>query len=182
MSSYEIEVLGTKYPEARKTSVGIPVFGMMFALNSELKKYQNKFGTNINTDIDEAKLESELKYENILSKRILNQTKLGMLILKEEASDRVKKILRAVMNTLKVGIKHSSARIMGMGIKNQRDIETVLTEEWNDAIGELEEGSKVISWEYDGSAALLQTKLVDLEKIDPEFVDVVKARQRENQG
>ena len=67
---------------------------------------------------------------------------------------------------------------MGMEIRNQRDIETILTEEWNDAIGELESASKVISWEYDGSAALLQTKLVDLEKSDPEFVDVVKARQR----
>lgn len=181
MSSYEIETMGTKYEEARKqgSSGGIPVFGMMSALIKELRKYQAEFGSTINKDVNEAKLEHELKYELILSKRILNQTKLGMLILKEEASDRVKKVFRAGITTIKVGIKHASSRIFAMEIKSQRDIETILTEEWNDAVTELKDGAKVISWEQDGSSALLQTKLADLENQDPEFVDAIKMRQRE---
>jgi len=180
MSAYEIEVMGDKYPEARGTESGIPVFGMMFALNSERKKLTEAFGSNLNKDVGEAKLEWELKEENILSKKILNQTKLGILILKSEASERVRKVFRAVMNTIKVGIKHASTRIMSMEIRTVRDIEMVLTDVWNEAIEELEKGAKVISWEEDGSSNLLRTRLSDLEAQDPEFVDAVKQRQREH--
>lgn len=179
LTAYEIEIMGEKYSEARQTDKGIPVFGMINALNQERKKISDAFGTNLNQDINEAKLEYELKEENILSKRILNQTKLGMLILKEEASERVKNVFKFVINTIKVGIKHASSRIFVMEIKSQRDIETIITEEWNSAIKELELASKVISWEQDGSSNLLKTRLSDLETQDPEFVDAVRMRQRE---
>ena len=179
LTSYEIETMGEKYPQARKTERGIPVFGMMDALNQERKKLTEAFGSNLNEDVEGAKLEYELKYENILSKRILNQTKLGMLILKDEASSRVKSVLRAAVNSIKVAIKHSASRLFHAELNSQRDVEQILTKEYNDAIKELENSSKIISWEQDGSSALLQTRLESLEAQDPEFVEAVKEAQRE---
>lgn len=179
LTAYEMEIMGEKYPEARSTSSGIPVFGMIHALNAERKKLTDAFGSNLNKPIEEAKLEFELKEENILAKRILNQAKLGILILKDEASERVKKVFRSVMVVIKTGIKNSAARLIN--ITDQPDIEAILTEEWNEAIKDLERASKVISWEQDGSVKLLQTRLADIEKQDPEFVDAIKGRQYETQ-
>jgi len=113
--------------------------------------------------------------------RILNQTKLGMLILKSEASSRVKRILHAVNNTIKVGVKHASSRLLHKDLKSQRDIEAIITEEWNDAVEELGNASHIKSWEQDGSSALLQTRLSDLEKEDPEFVDAVRKNSNEEE-
>ena len=181
MSAYEIQSMGKKYDYARKNAEGIPVFGMIKALNEERRKFSEAYGAGPASDLGDATLEHMLKHENILSKRILNQAKLGMLILKDEASDRVKKILRAVMTTIKVGIRHASTRIVASKPQSPRDVEQILTEEWNDAIDELRKGAKIISWEKDGATSLLQTRLQDLEPFDPEFVGVVRAKQNERQ-
>lgn len=178
MSAYEIEQMAEKYPIARQTDQGVPVFGMISALSQELREYRRIFGTNLKEGTESASLEYELKHENLLSKKILNQTKLGILILKEEASKRVKDVFRATVNSVKVAIKHSASRLMCMEIKGQRDIEKILTEEYNEAIRSLEEGAKVISWEEDGSHNLLQTRLADLESQDPEFTEVARMAQR----
>jgi len=179
MTAYEIEQMGIKYERARQTDQGIPVFGMMYALNESRKEIAEKLGVNTNTDLGDAKLDHLMKHENILSKRILNQMKLGLLIPKEEASDRVKTTFRAVINIIKVGIKHAATRIIAMTLLSPRDVETVLTEVWNDAIEELKKGSKVITWEEDGSANLLQTRLSDIAAQDPEFAEVLRARDHD---
>jgi hypothetical protein len=178
MSNYEIEQMGVKYPEARRTDKGIPVFGMIFALNEERKKLTEVCGSNISQDMGSAKLEHELKNEMILSKRILNQAKLGILIPKEEASDRVKRILTTVMNMLKNNIKMVSPQLVN--IVNLRDIESIITNEWNKAVEILEKESKIITWGEDGSSKLLQTRLNEIEMEDPDFAEIVKNRKAGN--
>ena len=180
MNAYEIETISKNNECARETSQGFPVFGMMRALNDERRKREKAMGSSISSDIKDSELSYELKHENILAKRILNQTKLGMLILKEEGATRVKTVLRAVSNSIKTSIKNASARLSILGYGSKRDIETVLTEEYNNSIADLEKSSKVISWEEDGSVNLLQTRLSDLEGEDPDFVSAVKARQHDN--
>ena len=177
MTNYEIEQIAKKYEYARQTDSGIPVLGMLRAVNEERRKLTETFGSNLSKDMDEAKLEYELKQENILSKRILNQAKLGVLIPKEEAEERMKKTLRGVMNVIKNVIKNISPRLIN--IPSARDAEQMLTKEWNEAVKVLEENSQVISWAADGSSKLLKTRLIDIEKEDPEFADVVKLRSFE---
>lgn len=177
LSNYEIEQMAAKYECARATDSGIPLGGMMRALNEERKKLTDAFGSNLNKDIDGAKLEYALKEENILKARILNQTKLGFLIPKPEAEERVKKLLRGVMNSVKNAIKIISPRLIN--IENQRDVEVILTNGWNESIKILEDSSQIISWEADGSSKLLQTRLADIKKEDPEFAEVIESRQHE---
>lgn len=180
LSNYEIEQMAGKYDFARATDNGIPIGGMMRALNEERKKLAETFGSNLNKDIEGAKLEYELKNENILSKRILNQAKLGILIPKVEAEERMKKTLRGVMNTIKNAIKLISPRLIN--IENQRDAEAIMTDSWNSAVRELEKSANVISWEADGSSKLLQTRLGDIKEEDPEFAEVLERRKHENKN
>ncbi len=178
LTNYDIELMERKYPYAMKTDEGYPLFGMLRAMNEERKAVLDSFGVSANTDLDDAKLDNELKVENIQSKRILNQLKMGFLIPKAEASDRVKKVFGAVMNVIKVGIKNAAYRVYSNKphLNSQRDIEIILTDEWNGAITELKDGAKVISWSEDGSSKVLRTRLSDLENDDPEFTSAVKGK------
>jgi len=177
LSNYEIEQMAVKYDYARSTDKGFPVFGMMRAINEDRKKLSNTFGSNVSKPIEEAKLEYKLKEENILAKRILNQAKLGFLIPKTEAEERIKKVLRSVVNIIKNAIKNIAPRLID--IKNQRDVEVIVTAAWNEAVKILEDSSKVISWEADGSSNLLQTRLSDIKDEDAEFANVIESRQHE---
>lgn len=175
MSQYEIEELGKKYDFARANDAGVPAGGIIKALNTERKKVSDIMGTKINQTDVEIKVELALKQENVLAKQINNQAKLALLIPKEEASDRVKKVLRAVISLIKNGIKNAAPRLVEL--QEKRDIETIITEEWNEAVELLEKEAKVISWEHDGSGQLLATKLKMLENSgDEEFVDIFKKR------
>lgn len=180
LSNYEIEQMAVKYDYARSSDKGIPIFGMIRALNEDRKKLAEAFGSNLSDDVEGAKLEYELKEENILAKRILNQAKLGILVPKTEAEERIKKVLRSVINVIKNAIKNIAPRLIN--ILNQRDVEIIITESWNDAIKQLEDNSIVISWEADGSSKLLQTRLADIKGEDPEFVEVIENRQHEKES
>lgn len=179
MDRYEVEVMSKKHNCARESDRGIPVFGMMKALNLERRLREKAMGASVSSDMEDSSLSYDLKYENILTKRILNQTKLGMLVLKEEGAARVKHTLRGVAASIKTAIKNASARLAALSIGSKRDIETILTEEYNSSISDLEVASKVISWEEDGSLNLLQTRLVDLETEDPEFVFAARSKRND---
>jgi hypothetical protein len=138
MTDYEIRQMMKKYPQARQTDQGIPVFGMIEALNIEGREYRETYGLNSNATPEDNKLEADLKYENILAKKILNQAKLSLLIPKEEASSRVKKVLRRAIGLVKQAIKLSAPKLINL--KDQRDIEQILTNAWNEAVKELEAG------------------------------------------
>lgn len=180
MTDYDIQSIMKKYPQARQTDEGIPVFGMISALNEECKEYRETYGLDKNKTPEENKLEAELKYENVLSKKILNQAKLSLLIPKEEAEDRMKKAFRTVSNTIKRSIKLISPQLVN--ITDQRDVEQLITRGWNNAIKEMEKKSKVLSWKEDGSADLLRTRLSDVSKQDPEFGDVFSKGGSDEQG
>ena len=99
---------------------------------------------------------------------------------KKEAEDRMKKGFRSVANTLKRSIKMIAPNLIN--ISDQRDIEQIITKAWNEAVAEMEKRSKVISWEEDGSADLLRTRLSDIAKQDPEFGDVLSRSGSDEQG
>ena len=106
-------------------------------------------------------LDLELKHEKTMEKRITNQIKLGKLILKEEASDRVIASAKAIKNHIFMGIKTYAA-----DKKDPRTVEQELTKAYNRALEELERISTIIPWEADGSAELLRTRLVEMDKVD----------------
>ena len=174
LTNYEMEELGKKYDVARPNDQGVPVGGLIKALNMERKSMSDILGTKINQSDGEIKMEIALKEENIQSKRINNQAKLALLIPKEEASERVKTVLRAMMNLVKNAMKNAAPRLVN--IEEKRNVETILTEEWNDAVDLLRKEAKVISWEQDGSGSLLATRLKAMENVDPEFSDIIKER------
>ena len=180
LTQYNLEKLGRKYEYARQTDEGYPVGGMLKALLSEATIMSDMMGTKIGDDVQTIKIELELKKENVLSKKINNQAKLGLLIPKEEASERVKHLLIALISLIKNAIKNAAPRLINIGEK--RDIETILTEEHNDGVELLRKEAKVISWDQDGSTELLATTLAMIEKTDPEFTDIIKNRKSLNDG
>lgn len=175
MSDYEIQQMMKKYPNCRQSDGGIPVFAMIAALNEERKKFLELSGGDENKTPEQNKLELDRKREDIMSKRITNQTKLSILIPKAEATKRVKDLFRSVQNIVKTAVKQAAPQLIGA--KDQRDIEQVLTKAWNGAVDVWKEGAKIIPWEVDGSAELLMTRLVNMEEEDPEFAAYLKARE-----
>ena len=174
ITQYTLERLGVKYEYARQTDQGYPVGGVLKALNAELTSTSKILGTKIGVDDKEMQVELVLKEESVLSKQISNQLKLSVLISKEEASERVRRVFRAIISITKNAIKNAAPRLVG--VVEKHDAEVIMTEEWNDAIDLLRKEAKVISWEQDGSSKLLRTRLAELSNIEPEFVNIIKNR------
>ena len=175
ITQYELEQLGKEYNYARQNDRGYPLGSVCKALNAERKKMSDMMGTKLGSSESELKIEYALKQETVLAKRIVNQAKLGALIPKEEASERVKRIFNAVINMTRNAIKNSAPRLIG--VKEKRDAETIMTEEWNDQVLLLKSEGKVISWEQDGTSTLLRTRLSkEVKEDDPELSDIIDSR------
>lgn len=166
LTKEDIRAINSKYSSTRKSESGIPVFGMINALNTERKRLLSAAGVS---DSDDIKLDFEMKHENIQKTRIINQTKLGRLILKEEASSRVKSAFKSVAASMKHHIKTVSPELVNQD--EVRDIEKILTDSYNQIVLNLEKQAEILSWEEDGSAKLLQTRLAKLEQMDKEVED-----------
>jgi len=105
-------------------------------------------------------VEQELKREQMLDKRIKNQTALGTLISVERAKQRTKSTLLAVANMIRHAIKQSAPRLVL--VNNARDAENVMIETYNNAIAFLGESSKNVDWELEGrNHKLGRTELSD---------------------
>lgn len=169
LPAHTMENLARKYPLRADNNAGYWVMATIKALNEEKLRLETAFGleNGVNMSAEDMNLEHELKQERIQKERITNQTKLGLLIEKDEATTRVKNSLRAFMATAKLIIKSTPPKIIGM--TDARDIEAVMTNLWNEAIRELEKKSQVIEWAVDGSSKLIHQRLDNLKKIEEEY-------------
>ena len=113
---------------------------------------------NIKIDDPEADLERAKKYEEVQKLRILNQTKMGALISRDRAKARSITLLSAFATKMRYTIKHTSAQVAGMA--DAREVEKILTNNYNAVIDTLEREAKLISWSEDGlSSELGRTQL-----------------------
>jgi len=130
---------------------GIPVFGVVEALNKERKK--RRFGEDDDFDRD-------IKKEKLIKARIENQSNLKELIPIVEAKKRVKDTFLAVANMMRYAIKLAAPKVARC--VNARDAENVLIDAYNNAIEHMEEQSVNISWENEGAKTKLGgTELVE---------------------
>jgi hypothetical protein len=125
--------------------------------------------TKKRNDMDAIKLQANQAHEDLQAKRISNQTKLGILILKSEAYIRVLKFLYAFQNLLKNTIKLTASNMIGKDFSNKRNNEIFLTSEYNNCVNFLRENAKIFSWAEDGSHYVTKTRLTALSKIDEDI-------------
>jgi hypothetical protein len=170
ITQYEFENLTREYECCRATEEGVPVLGMVRALNLDRRKLLEITGGKDATSAAET---YDLQHERVLKERILNQTKLGLLIPKEEAKNRARKGLQSVMHAIKYSMKLAAPRLDG--ITDLREKEAILVDSYNDAIKVLEEEVQLLSWEDDGNTTLLRTRLLSVSE-DTEFSRAVNER------
>ena len=102
---------------------------------------------------------AELEFEKVLSQRIDNQKKLGILMEKKDAKSRMIKALRLISQKIGYSIKMASRELPG--ILDVKVIETILSRHYNSVILMLKDDSQLISWEEDGSSELLRTRVME---------------------
>ena len=120
-----------------------PVFKVISYLNEERKKRQHG---RKGASIDE--LDRQKKHEEVMKIRIANQEKMGILIPRIEAKERVRLAFQAVANKIRYSIKNIAPRLIGMD--NERTVEEMLIHSYGNAIKDLENEAKNVSWEEDG--------------------------------
>ena len=161
------DLLIKNHPECRETPEGYPLFAMLSAFYKafvQLHHVNSKMG-----DEDVSKLQLNMQREKLTKERIHNQTKLGMLILKEEAMERVLRFVQAINSTIKNSIQITATDLVNQTFANKREAEIFLTEKYNKAINFLEENAELLEWEQDGSIYLTGTRLKKLEQLDKEL-------------
>jgi hypothetical protein len=135
-----------------------PVMRIVEALNSERKK--KRFDSDGDDD-----LEIELKREKIQKERIINQQRLGRLIERDRAKERVRIAFSAVANKIRYSIKLVTPKLVQYvwAVKNSeiqepsaREIEALLSNEYNGAIELLYSEVNNVTWEQDGSEVKLR--------------------------
>jgi hypothetical protein len=119
---------------------GVALYAVIAALNKARKK--RRFGEQ---DDD---LERELKLEKLQSERIRNQERLGILIEKDYAKERVRRAFVEVATRMRYQIKQTAVKVAPM--TSARDCEMILTNDYNDVIDDLEAKAINMRWEDDG--------------------------------
>jgi len=126
--------------------------------------------TKKRNDMNAIKMKANQDHEDLQAKRISNQTKLGILILKAEAYVRVLKFLYAFQNLIKNTIKLTAAEMIDVeSFKNKRDNEIFLTNKYNKCVNFLAENAQIFSWEEDGKHYITKTRLEAITQIDADI-------------
>lgn len=161
-------------PECQATSDGYPVFALMRVFYNAYRKLHSAQSMKHTGDDDVLEVQINMQREKLMKERIFNQTKLGMLILKSEASERTLRFAQAINSTVKNSIQLTADKLVGHeGFANKREAEIFLTENYNKAVNFLENNVELLEWEHDGDAYLMQTRLERIEQIDKQTQDVV---------
>ena len=179
MTQLELEGIFNRYPDTRLGDGGVPLFALLRALNAERRALSSSCGIDtsvIGASSDELQYERKLSEEKLLKEKILNQTKLGILIPKKQAENRIKVLLKTIMSMLKNTIKEVSPRL-AVGIE-PRTVEAILTDAWNSIVNELKKSAKILSWDEDGAINLQRTKMLVLAD-DPEFMKYLNSSTKE---
>jgi hypothetical protein len=179
MTQIELEGIFNRYPDTRPGDGGVPIFALMRALNAERRALSTSCGIDtsiIGASSDELQYERKLSEEKLLKEKILNQTKLGILIPKKQAENRIKTLLKTIMSMLKNTIKEVSPKLE-IGIE-PRVVEAILTDSWNSIVEELKKSAKILSWDEDGAVNLQRTKMLVLAD-DPDFMKYLNSSVQE---
>jgi hypothetical protein len=130
---------------------GVPIFKVMNCLVAERtvrNNYMGKGTAQESPNVDSEELEAQYKFERIQKERINNQIKLGNLISRDRAKERVRSLCLAVSNMIRYGIKNAAPRVAACN--DVRDCENILIDSYTNALDELKRKSKNITWEEDG--------------------------------
>jgi hypothetical protein len=122
---------------------GVSVYPLIAALNRARKKRK---GADQEDDVDR-----ELKLEKLQSERIKNRTRLGELIEKSYAKERVRKAFIEVATRMRYQIKQTAVKVTP--VTNARDCEVLMTMDYNEVLSDLEKKAINQTWEEDGLQA-----------------------------
>ena len=136
LSSTQISHLCSKYG-IQAEPMGLPVFAMIKAIDSERKSAKY---TKDGKDVD-----AELKGERRLKERLNNLEKMGLVVSKERAKERIRTTFQAAANMVRYAIKRAAPRVAVCN--DPRDCENIMISEFNSGIDELETQAKDITWE-----------------------------------
>lgn len=166
MSTNTLERFLSRNPVKREMT-GYPLFKFMRALqedratalqgladeNRRRRSAQGRKLTDPESDLQRAK-----QIEEIQKLRIANQQKMGTLIGRDRARNRVLTLLNAFATKLRYTIKNTSAQVAGL--HDARQIEKILTQNYNDVVDMLEREAQILSWSEDETGSQLgRTKL-----------------------
>jgi hypothetical protein len=153
-----------KTRDIQKLGGGYPLFKILLAVRREwqdarelLKIYKakvasveyNKQTKQVDLQDPSTDLDRQKKFEEVQKLRILNQTKMGSLISRERAKQRSVTLLTAFASKMRYSIKHTAAQVAGLS--DARQVEKILTQNYNDVIDMIEREATLISWSDDES-------------------------------
>jgi hypothetical protein len=167
LAPYRIRTIVVARKIAEHDDGSLPVLQMVDAINTEcqelqveLKKYKAAFSKKSGDDTEEdIKINLDIKRENLLAKKITNQQKLLELIPKHEAEERVKLALTGAKILIEKTMPLLAQKLIN--IKEPRDIEIVISKEWNRSVEILKDASIMKPWELDGTSKMLRTRLLN---------------------
>ena len=169
LNSSDLAKLGVEAGER-----GVDVYEVVSKLLLKWRSFRKSVGDD--EDLDSLRLETELKMEKLLRERINNQARLGVLIAKTEAQNRMLRLLTKSRELLQESIRDVASERVSTHpqvIKpTLRAWVEYLTSHYNKVI-DRNIGDHVIirDWEEDGSYKLLRTRLLsadseaDIDKI-----------------
>ena len=128
------------------SSTGIPVFALIKALNKARKRRGHK--------VEVEEVDQLLKHEKLQETRIKNQERLGKLIEKTSAKERVRKAFTTVAARMRHQIKQTAVKLAT--VPNARDCETIMTNDYNTVLDDLLQEADNVTWEEDGQRTQLE--------------------------
>ncbi|MHA1790287.1 MAG: hypothetical protein ACTSXT_13825 [Candidatus Helarchaeota archaeon] len=150
----------------KSTAEGVPLFALLSVLN---KGFQASVRTSKVTGEEGINIAQEMHYENLMKARILNQTKLGILMRKSEAYNRTLQFVTLLVNLVQhVFLNLATKMVEKKYIDNKREAEIFLIDYWNEVNAFIEDNVEILDWEEDGDAYLVRTRLQALSEIDSE--------------
>lgn len=151
-SSHTFDRFLEKYPLVRGLT-GYPVFKLIKNLQYDRSKaiqvktnYENK-QRMAKIDDPSFDLSRAKAIEEVQKLRIANQQKMGTLISRDRAKNRVLTLLNAFATKLRYSIKNTAAQVAGL--HDARQIEKIMTQNYNDVIDMLEREATILSWSED---------------------------------
>ena len=148
------------------TEQGVDIYEVVSALVRKWRVFRKSVGDD--EDLDSIRLETELKSEKLLNERIKNQTRLGVLIPKVEAQNRMLRLLNKYRELLQEFIRVvASDRVSTSPVEIKPTVRSwveYLTGTFNKLIKLNKDDTLTIrNWEDDGSYRLLRTRLLSAE-------------------
>ena len=154
---------------------GVDLMAVIAALNEKWRISRKIAGST--DDADAQTIAMELQQEKLMKERIHNQTRLGALISKVEAQNRMLRLLgksRELLQTAIREVAHDRVSENPTVIKpTQRAWVEYLSSSYNDCFDQFEKNeANVREWADDGSTKILKTRLIQAQS-DKDIDDII---------